>query len=324
MAKIYVTRKIPEHGLNLLKDKFQLQIGGENIPTKEDLMKGFSDADGAITLLTEKIDEEILSSSPKLKIIANYATGFDNIDLKAATERGICVTNTPGVLSGTTADLAFTLMLSVARRIPEADNYVKRGEWTGGWNPLLMLGSDIHGKTPGIVGMGRIGTEVAKRARGFNMNIIYSDSRENPTANELGAKRAELDELLKNSDFISIHVPLIPETMHLFNSENLSKMKETAFLINTSRGAVIDQSALVKALSEKTIAGAGLDVFETEPIKPDDPLLRFKNVVLLPHIGSASTETRSKMADMAANNIISFFQGKVPPQLLNKEAWKSP
>ncbi|MFH1448688.1 MAG: D-glycerate dehydrogenase [Candidatus Micrarchaeota archaeon] len=323
MARIFVTRRIPEEGINLLKNKFELVIRDKVAPpTKEELIEGLKDAEGAITLLTDNLDEEVLSSASKLKIIANYAAGFDNINLSAATAKGICVTNTPGVLSETTADLAFALLLSLARRIPESDAYVKGRKWNTAWSPMLMLGADIHGKTIGIVGMGRIGFEIAKRAKGFNMKILYTNQKANPKADELGARLVPFEELLGKADFISVHVPLTKQTKHMFNSESLAKMKRTAFLINTSRGAVIDQRALAKALKGKTIAGAALDVFDEEPIAQDDELLELRNTVLVPHIGSASSETRSKMSVLAAENIISFFGGKRPPQLVNEEAWK--
>ncbi len=246
------------------------------------------------------------------------AVGFDNIDVKEATKRGIYVTNTPGVLTETTADFAWTLLMAVARRVVEADKYVRTGRWKVGWHPSMLSGRDVYGATIGIVGAGRIGSAVAKRAKGFNMKILYYDVIPRPELEKkLGAKRVDLDTLLRESDFVSVHVPLLKATYHLMNEERLKLMKKTAYLINNSRGPVVDEKALYKALKEGWIAGAALDVFEQEPTPVDNPLLTLDNVVVAPHISSASHETRSKMAEMVAENLIAFFEGRTPPNLVN-------
>jgi glyoxylate reductase len=276
--------------------------------------------DGLLPLLTETIDVEVMDAGENLKVVSNYAVGFNNIDVGAATERGIYVTNTPGILTDTTADCAFALLMAAARRIPEADRHVRAKKWIHAWGPSMFIGSDVNGKTLGVVGLGRIGSAVAKRARGFNMKIIYNDvSRREDLEGELGITYRPLDEVLAESDFLSMHVPLTEETRHMIGEDQLSRMKRTAFLINTSRGPVVDENALYKALRDGVIAGAGLDVFEEEPIDPDSPLLQLDNVVLTPHIASASVETRTKMAVTAAINLVSVLQGKEPPNLVNPE-----
>jgi len=273
-----------------------------------------------VSLLTDPIDEEVFDAAPKLRIVSQYAVGYDNIKVEEATKRGIYVTNTPGVLTETVADFTFALMLAVARRVVEADRYVREGKWKVGWHPLMMVGTDVYGATLGIVGLGRIGSAVARRAKGFNMRVIYYDVvRREDLEKELGIEYVSLDKLLEESDYVSLHTPLTPQTYHLIGEEQLKKMKKTAFLINTARGKVVDQKALYKALKEGWIAGAGLDVFEQEPISPDDPLLELDNVVLAPHAASASYETRSRMAEMVADNLIAFLKGEVPPNLVNKD-----
>jgi len=254
----------------------------------------------------------------ELKIVANYAVGYNNIDIPACTKRKIAVTNTPDVLTDTTADLTFTLMLSVAKRIIEGDNMVRTNNFKG-WNPMLLLGSDVSGKTLGILGAGRIGSAMAVRAHGFNMQLLYHDTTRNGNIeSNYQAKYVSLDELLNRSDFVTLHIPLNENTTHIINADRLKKMKNTAFLINTSRGPVIDEQALVSALKNKEIAGAGLDVFEDEPVLAPG-LAELSNTVLLPHIGSATVETRDKMALMAADNIVNMAQNKIPPNILNKE-----
>jgi glyoxylate reductase len=274
--------------------------------------------------LTDKIDSEIFDAALKLKIVAQMAVGFDNIDVKEATKRGIYVTNTPGVLTETTADFAWALLMAVARRVVEADKYVRTGKWKVSWHPSMLLGRDVYGATLGIIGAGRIGAAVARRAKGFNMKILYYDVVPMPPEieKELGAKRIDLETVFKESDFVSIHVPLTKETYHMVNEERLKLMKKTAFIINNARGPVVDEKALYKALKEGWIAGAALDVFEQEPTSVDNPLLKLENVVVAPHISSASHETRSKMAEMVAENLVAFFQGKVPPNLVNPEVLK--
>ncbi|MGB9630993.1 MAG: glyoxylate reductase [Candidatus Methanodesulfokora sp.] len=318
---LFMTREIPKRGLDIIRENFDVDLWPDEAPpSKEEIIKRIRDKQALVSLLTDPIDEEVINSAPNLRIIAQYAVGFDNIDLKAATKRGIYVTNTPEVLTETTADFAFALMLAVARRVVEADKYVRNGKWKVAWHPLMMLGEDVHGRTLGIVGLGRIGCAVARRARGFNMKILYYDVvRREDMERELGIKYVDLETLLKESDFVTIHTPLTPETYHLIGEKQLRMMKKTAFLINTSRGKVVDQKALYKALKEGWIACAALDVFEQEPIEMDDPLLELENVVLAPHIASASHETRSRMAEIVAENLLAFKRGEIPPTLVNKD-----
>ncbi len=318
--KVFVTREIPERGLSKIREHYEVDLWTDEAPPPKDvIIERVQDVDALVSLLTDPIDAEVFDAAPKLRIVSQYAVGYDNIDIEEATKRGIYVTNTPGVLTETVADFTFALMLAVARRVVEADKYVREGKWKVAWHPLMMLGSDVYGRTLGIVGMGRIGSAVARRAKGFGMRILYYDSvRREDLEKELGAEFVDLDRLLEESDYVSLHVPLTPETYHLIGEEQLRKMKPTAFLINTARGKVVDQKALYKALREGWIAGAGLDVFEQEPISPDDPLLKLDNVVLAPHAASASHETRSRMAEMVAENLIAFLNGKVPPNLVNK------
>jgi glyoxylate reductase len=318
---LFMTREIPKRGLDIIRENFDVDLWPDEAPpSKEEIIRRVKDKQALVSLLTDPIDEEVINSAPNLRIIAQYAVGFDNIDLKAATKRGIYVTNTPEVLTETTADFAFALMLAVARRVVEADKYVRNGKWKVAWHPLMMLGEDVHGRTLGIVGLGRIGSAVARRAKGFDMKILYYDViRREDLERELGIKYVDLETLLRESDFVTIHTPLTPETYHLIGEKQLRMMKKTAFLINTSRGKVVDQKALYKALKEGWIAGAALDVFEQEPISMDDPLLELENVVLAPHIASATHETRSKMAEIVAENLLAFKRGEVPPTLVNKD-----
>jgi glyoxylate reductase len=318
---LFMTREIPKRGLDIIRENFDVDLWPDEAPpSKEEIIRRIKDKQALVSLLTDPIDEEVINSAPNLRIIAQYAVGFDNIDLKAATKRGIYVTNTPEVLTETTADFAFALMLAVARRVAEADKYVRNGKWKVAWHPLMMLGEDVHGRTLGIVGLGRIGCAVARRAKGFDMKILYYDViRREDLERELGIKYVDLETLLRESDFVTIHTPLTPETYHLIGEKQLRMMKKTAFLINTSRGKVVDQKALYKALKEGWIAGAALDVFEQEPISMDDPLLELENVVLAPHIASATHETRSKMAEIVAENLLAFKRGEVPPTLVNKD-----
>jgi len=321
MAKIFITRRLPKEGLELLK-KHELEIyEGDAPPSKEEIKEGIKGKDALICLLTDRIDGEIMDASPNLKIIANYAAGYDNIDVKEATRRGIVVTNTPGVLSETVADLTFALILAIARRVIEGDKLVRGGKFKG-WAPMLLLGSDIHGKILGIIGAGRIGRAVARRAKGFNMKILYySRKRKEEFEKECNAKFVDLHTLLKKADFISLHVPLTPETYHMIGKKELDMMKRGAYIINTSRGKCIDEKELINALKERKIAGAALDVFENEPFVPQE-LKELDNVVLVPHIGSASYETRSKMAVMVAKNVIEALNNRLPPNCINPEAWK--
>ncbi len=321
MAKIYVTRMISEAGIKILKDKgYEVVVNPEDrVLTKEELigaLKG-QNYDALLCLLTDKIDGEVMGAfGPKLKVVANMAVGFDNIDVEEAKKRGIMVANTPGVLTDTVAEHTFALMLAIAHRIPEADKFTRALKYQG-WAPMLFLGNDLSGKTLGVVGLGRIGSRVAHHAaRGFEMKVLYYDVNRNENfEKEFAAIYISLDDLLKQSDFVSIHVPLLPATQHLINAEKLKLMKPTAYLINTSRGPIIEEVALAKALTDKTIKGAALDVFEFEPkITPE--LLTLDNVILTPHIASATEETRSKMSLLAAENIVEALEGRTPPNLL--------
>lgn len=321
--RVFATRVIPDAGLSLLAAHTDLDVWPQDrAPTREELIRGCKDAQGLVCLLTEKVDGGVLAAAPSLRIVANVAVGYDNLDVPAGTKAGVVMTNTPGVLDDTTADLAFSLLLCTARRLAEGDRLMRKGGWDG-WGIMQMLGHDVHHATLGIVGFGRIGRGVARRALGFDMTVLYSD--EYPATpeveRELRATRVPFEELLARSDFITLHTPLLPSTRHLINAQSLQKMKPTACLINTSRGPVIDEAALVEALRDGTIAGAGLDVYEQEP-KLAPGLAQIENVVLLPHIGSASYTTRGKMAEMAARNVIALFAGEVPPNALNPEALK--
>jgi glyoxylate reductase len=323
--KIYVTRELPERGLKIIQKHFDTEVWPEYAsPPKKVIIEKAKNVDALATLLSDKIDAEVFNAAPKLKIVAQLAVGFDNIDVQEATKRGIYVTNTPEVLTDTTADFAWALLMAVARRVAEADKYVRTGQWKVGWHPSMMSGRDIHDATIGIVGAGRIGYAVAKRATGFNMKILFYDVIPRPEMEkDFGAKKVGLDQLLKESDFVSIHVPLMKETHHLMNEQKLRLMKKTAYLINNSRGPVVDQNALYKSLKEGWIAGAGLDVFEQEPTPVDNPLLKLDNVVVAPHISSASLETRSQMAEMVAGNLVAFLEGKKPPNLVNQDVLKA-
>jgi glyoxylate reductase len=323
--KVYVTRELPERGLNVIKKYFDAEVWPEYAPPpKKVILEKVKTVDALVPLLSDKIDAEVFNAAPRLKIVSQLAVGFDNIDLAEATKRGIYVTNTPEVLTDTTADFAWALLMAVARRVAEADRYVRSGQWKVAWHPAMLSGRDVYGATIGVVGAGRIGYAVAKRAKGFDMNILFYDIDPSRTEIEknLGGKKVDLDTLLRESDFVTLHPPLIKETHHLINAEKLKLMKKTAYLINNSRGPVVDQNALYEALKKGQIAGAGLDVFEQEPIPLDSPLLKLDNVVVAPHISSASLETRSKMSEMVADNLVAFFQGKKPATLVNTDVLK--
>jgi glyoxylate reductase len=286
--------------------------------SKEELFRRIKDKEGLICLLTERVDTDLLRTAPKLRIAANVAVGFDNIDVAVCTKRGVVVTNTPGVLDETTADFAWTLLMAVARRLVEGETLARSGNWKG-WDLDQLVGTDVYGKTLGIVGFGRIGRAMARRAAGFQMKIIYSDAVRAPenVEKELKAEHRDFNTLLAEADFVSVHVPLLPETRGLFDAPKFYRMKPTAFLINTSRGSVVDEAALVHSLESGKIAGAGMDVYENEPFI--HPGLKRPNVVLAPHIASASLETRTKMACMAAENVTALFKGQRPPNMLNPE-----
>ncbi len=322
--RIFVTRAIHDAGLQIINRNFSAEIWPEYVPPPRDvLIDRVKKVDGLITLLSDKIDAEIMAQAPDLKIIAQLAVGFDNIDIREATKRGICVTNTPEVLTDASADFAFAMLMAVARRVVEADRYVRNGNWKVAWHPSMMLGHDIFGATLGIIGAGRIGQAMARRGRGFNMPILYSSSTPKPEfEQECGATRVDLETLLKKSDFVSLHVPLTDSTRLLIDKERLQLMKPTAYLINNARGPVVDEQALYEAIKTKKLAGAALDVFCIEPTTADNPLLELDNVVVAPHISSASYATREKMSVMVAENLSAFFAGKEPPDLLNPEAFK--
>ena len=320
MAKIFVTRKIPNSGIKLLKKHHTVKVfPKERVISKKELLKGVKWCDALLCLLTDKIDAEIINANSNLKIIANYAVGYDNIDINAASAKNIPVTNTPGVLTDAVAEYTLSLILSLTRRIPEADSFTRAGKYKG-WEPMLLLGPQLKGKTVGIIGFVRIGFAVAQMlAKGMGVNIIYSDTRRHPKfEKKYGAKYATISSLLKKADVVSLHVPLLPSTKHLIGASQFKMMKKTAYLINTSRGPVVDEKALVKALKRKQIAGAALDVFEYEP-KLVAGLAKLRNVIVTPHIASATLEARSAMSQLAAKNILTRLANKVPPNILNKE-----
>jgi len=320
--KVFVTRKIPESGINLLKNYHTVTVSEKDrVLSKDEIIDQAQDAEGLLCLLTDTIDSEVISSLPNLKMIANYAVGFNNVDVETATQKKIPVSNTPGVLTDTTAELAWALVFSVARRIVESDSFCRDGKFEG-WAPMLMLGQDITKKTLGIIGSGRIGTAMALKSKGFDMNVLYVNPEHNSVLeSEINAKKTDLSTLLMKSDIVTLHVPLTDETHHLIGEKELDLMKETAVLINTSRGPVIDENALLNALENKQIFGAGLDVYEHEPKIPKK-LKQLDNVVILPHIGSATKETRSKMAEMAAENMLQGLNGKQPSNCVNPEVFE--
>jgi len=316
---------MPERGLRVIKERFEAEVWPDYAPPpKKTIIEKAAKVDALATLLSDQIDAEVFDAAPNLKIVAQMAVGFDNIDVKEATKRGIYVTNTPGVLTETTADFAWALLMAAARRVVEADKYVRTGKWKVGWHPMMMQGRDIYGATIGIVGLGRIGCAIAKRAKGFDMTVLYYDVIRRPDfEKEYNIKFTQLDTLLQKADFVTINAPLTKETHHLMDEKKLKMMKKTAYLINNARGPIVDEKALYKALKEGWIAGAALDVFEQEPTPMTNPLLKLDNVVVAPHISSASYETRSRMAEMVAENLVAFFEGKTPPNLVNPEVLKA-
>jgi glyoxylate reductase len=317
--KVYVTHPLFATARAALTTRCDAEYWqGEGRPPRDELLRRIADKDALICLLTERVDDALLESAPQLRIVANVAVGYDNIDLAACTRHKVAATNTPGVLDETTADLAWALMMAVARRLVEADGAARSGTWTG-WNLDQFCGADVWGKTLGIIGFGRIGRAVARRALGFKMRVLYADAQRAPADVEraLNVEKVEFDALLANADFVTLHVPLTPETRGLISAPQFARMKPSAFLINTSRGPVVDEAALVEALASGKIAGAGLDVYEHEPQISDG--LRRPNVVLAPHIASASVETRTRMASIAVDNVIALFDGRRPPTILNPE-----
>jgi glyoxylate reductase len=322
--KVFVSRRIPEDGIQPIKEATEAEIWADDLPPpRADLLKAVAGCDGVVTLLTDRVDDEFLDAAgPQLKVVSNYAVGFDNVDVPACTSRGVAVGNTPGVLTETTADLAFALLMAAARRLPEGDRYVRAGKWKT-WGPLLLLGPDVHGATIGIVGFGRIGQAMARRARGFGMKVVYQDvHRADPAVEaEFEATSLPLEELLPMADFVSLHVNLTPQTKGLIDAEKLSWMKPSAVLVNTSRGPVIDHAALAEALTSGKLFAAALDVTDPEPIPPDDPLVGLENCLIVPHIASASRATRSKMAEMAAANLLAGVRGERIPTPVNPEVY---
>lgn len=327
--RVLMTQLVPEPAIEKLRAEngaggvVDINPDPDLIWSKQELVSRLKDGNynALYCMLTNKIDGEVLDAAPGLKVVANMAVGYNNIDVDEATRRGVAVTNTPGVLTDTTADFAWTLLMSAARRVVEADRFLRAGRFHG-WGPLMMVGQDVHGKTLGIVGFGRIGRAVAKRATGFDMQVLYYDRTpaDPDTEKALNARAVSLDELLRESDYVSLHTDYNPETHHLIGAPELASMKQTAYLINTARGPIVDEAALADALKSRRIAGAALDVFEKEPqVNPE--MLKLDNAVLVPHIASASLETRTAMALMAADNIIAALAGRVPPNCVNPEVF---
>ena len=321
--KVYVSRMIPDEGLEMIRQAAEMQVWeGELPPPRDVLLQKVREVDGLVSLLTDKIDGELLDANPKLKVVANYAVGFDNIDIPAATARGVPIGNTPGVLTDTTADLAFTLLMAAARRIQESIDYVRAGKWKT-WGPKLLTGPDIHGVTLGLIGFGRIGQAMARRANGFGMRVLYHDVYRNPELEKsMGVVYADMDTLLRESDFVSVHTDLNATTRHMMNAAAFAKMKRTAILVNSARGPIVDPNDLYDALKAGTIAGAALDVTEPEPIPMDSPLLTLPNCLIVPHIASASVATRAKMATMAAANVIAGIRGEKLPTCVNPDVYE--
>jgi len=319
--KVFVTRIIPQVGLDRIKAHCDAEIWADPLPPPYAVTRQkVAQCDGLVALLTDKIDAPLLDAAPSLKVVSNYAVGFNNIDIAAATERGIAVGNTPGVLTDATADMAFCLLITAARRVVEGHAYTLSGKWKT-WEPLGHLGQDLAGRTLGVLGMGRIGYALAKRCRGgWDMKVLYYDVHRNEAAEkELGAKLVDLDTLLRESDFVSVHTDLNEQTRGLFNGERFKKMKRTAVLVNTARGPIVDQKALYEALKSGTIFAAGLDVTDPEPPAADDPLLKLPNIVVAPHIASATVNTRNAMAEICANNLIAGLTGEKLPAWVNPE-----
>ncbi|QBS37254.1 D-glycerate dehydrogenase [Thermaerobacter sp. FW80] len=312
--RVFVTRQVPEGALAPLEGWAEVEVWPEFLPPpREELARRLAAVDGVITMVTDRIDDRLLAAAPRLRVVSNCAVGYDNVDVAAARRRGIVVTHTPGVLTAATADLTLALILACARRLTQAEADLRAGRWTT-WHPLQWLGLELDGATLGIVGLGRIGRAVARRARAFGMRIVYFSRRRDPAAEaELGAAFRELDQLLAEADVVSLHVPLTAQTRHLLDRHRLARMKRGAILINTARGDVVDEQALVEALHSGHLGAAGLDVYSREPIPPDHPLLQAPNVVALPHIGSATERTRWRMARLAAENCAAVLQGRRPP-----------
>lgn len=323
--KVYITRIIPEQGIKAIAEFCDVIIHPDETPPDEkEIISNIKGKDAILCLLSDRINKNIISAAPKLKAISTMSAGFEHIDVNEATNKGIYIGYTPGILTDATADLAFTLLLSVSRKIVEADRFVRELNWKIAWSPELFLGQSLCGSTIGIIGLGKIGKGMAKRARGFDMTVIYTNRTRLSLEEEkkLDVEYRPLDDLLMESDFVSLHIPLTKETYHIIDEKRLSLMKPHAILINTSRGSAVDEAALIKALTEKQIAGAGIDVFEKEPVDDDNPLLKMDNVILLPHIGSANKQTRGKMSEIAAENLLAVLRGQPPLCWLNPEVEK--
>lgn len=320
--KIFLTRELPSETMQILRSNSELTMNHEDrYLTKDEIIRGIDGVDGLLCLLTDTIDDEILAANPNLKVVANFAVGFNNIDVDAATRRQIPVTNTPGVLTDTTADMAFALLMDAARRVAEGDRFVRTKAWQG-WGPLQFLGADVTGATLGLIGLGRIGRAMIPRARGFQMRVLYWNRTRLSAEEEerLGIHYGDLDDVLRESDFVSVHVALNDQTRHLIGKRELSLMKSTACIVNTARGPVIDEKALAEALQTGVIASAGLDVYEEEPVLEPE-LYTMPNAVLAPHLGSGTIGTRTKMGNMAAENCLAACRGEIPPNLVNPEVY---
>ena len=322
---IFISYPLPEEAVQMARARASVDLNTSTDPLpQEHLIARLQGRQGLVALITDQIDDPLLAACPELRVVANVAVGFNNVDVAAATRRRVVITNTPDVLTDSTADFAWALLMAVARRVVESDRFVRDGRWTK-WDFDLLWGADVHGKTLGVVGFGRIGRAMARRARGFDMRVLYQDAMPADPATEqaLGARRVELPTLLRESDFVTLHTPLLPETRHLIDARALTAMKKTAYLINASRGPVVDEAALARAVQEGEIAGAGLDVFEREPeVHPG--LLGLANVVLSPHLGSASRDTRIKMSALAVENCLAVLEGRRPPTPVNPEALATP
>ena len=323
--RVYVTRRLPQPALDIIRPiaDFTLWDREDVPPSRQVLLREVTQVDGLLSLLTDRIDGEVMDAAPRLRVVSNFAVGFDNIDIPAATQRRIVVTNTPEVLTETVADFAFCLMLAAARRLVEGDRYARDGKWKT-WEPLLLAGQDMYRATLGLIGLGRIGSAVARRAKGFEMRVMYYDPfRREDLEQSLQIEYRPFTDVLRQADFISVHVPLSEQTRHLIGRDQFSMMKPTAVFVNTSRGPVVDQQALAEALAARRIFAAGIDVFEREPVPTDDPLLAKGNAIVAPHIASASIPTRIRMATLAAENLVAVLQGKRPPNPVNPEVLKS-
>lgn len=324
--RVWITRRIPQRGVDLITPYAEIDLWEDELPPPYDVvLEKVQGIEGLLCLLTDRIDERVMDAAgPSLRVISQFAVGYDNIDIAAATARKIPVGNTPGVLTDATADFTWALLMAAARRVIEGDRFVRSGQWKT-WGPTFLLGADFAGSTLGIIGFGRIGQAVARRARGFEMKVLYFDPKRHPALeNEIGATYATLEEVLQEADFISIHTPLTPDTYHLISDAQFARMKSGAILINTARGGVVDPQALYRALITHRIAGAALDVTEPEPIPPDSPLLSLENLIITPHIASASIHSRTRMAEMAAENLLAGLRGERLPNCVNPEVYQLP